>query len=76
MALKGLTQADRLACVVPAACDHVGVVLPFPPLASTLGFPSLPLLFLAILLAISATSRGLVEVGKAILYGRARRRVA
>lgn len=50
----------------------VGAALPFSPLASTLGFRSLPLGFLAILGGMVVTYVALVETGKRLFYRRLR----
>jgi len=67
---------EQTAATHNGAVAAIGVILPFSPLASTLGFRPLPLLFLAILLAMTATYLGLVEAGKAIFYAHSRRRPA
>jgi Mg2+-importing ATPase len=54
--------------VTTIGCVVVGVLLPFSPLAGTLGFTSLPLGFLAILALMVITYLGLVELGKARFF--------
>lgn len=46
----------------------VGLLLPYSPLAHTLGFRTLPMLFLVILAAMAATYLALVELGKACFF--------
>ena len=46
----------------------IGLALPYSPLAHTLGFRSLPWLFLVILLAMTATYLALAEAGKSYFY--------
>ena len=46
----------------------VGLVLPYSPLARTLGFRSLPWLFLVILIAMTVTYLALAEIGKSYFY--------
>ena len=50
----------------------IGLVLPYTPLARTLGFRSLPWLFLVILIAMITTYLALAEVGKSYFYRHAR----
>jgi Mg2+-importing ATPase len=54
--------------ITTIGCVVVGVVLPFSPLADTLGFTSLPLGFLAILVLMVITYLSLVELGKARFF--------
>jgi Mg2+-importing ATPase len=54
--------ATTLACVI------VGIVIPFSPVAETLGFESLPLDFFAILGLMVVTYLGLVEFGKSRFF--------
>ncbi len=51
-------------------CVAAGVIIPFSPLADTLGFDSLPADFFAILAAMVATYLGLVELGKYWFFRR------
>ena len=55
--------------IVPSACAVVGAVLPFSPLARTLGFSRLPLAFFLILVGMILTYLGLVELAKVRFYG-------
>jgi P-type Mg2+ transporter len=54
--------------VTPIACASVGAILPFTPLASFLGFSTLPLSFFLILLGMIATYLVLVEIAKSRFY--------
>jgi Mg2+-importing ATPase len=54
--------------VTSIACVLVGVALPFSPLAGVLGFTSLPIGFLAILVVMIVTYLALVEAGKARFF--------
>jgi Mg2+-importing ATPase len=54
--------------VTSIACVVVALVLPFSPLADVLGFVTLPVGFLAILVAMVVTYLGLVEAGKARFF--------
>jgi Mg2+-importing ATPase len=49
----------------------IGLALPYSPVAGTLGFRRLPLLFLAILIAMILTYLALAEVGKSYFYRHA-----
>jgi P-type Mg2+ transporter len=51
----------------------VGAILPFTPVAGTLGFTPLPPLFFGILVAMIATYLGLIELGKMLFFGRMER---
>ncbi len=53
---------------LPITCATVGALLPFTPIASTLGFAALPLSFFLILLGMIATYLVLVEIVKARFY--------
>ena len=55
--------------VLPITCAVIGAVLPFSPLAHTLGFSRLPLSFFLILLGMIVTYLMLVEMAKARFYG-------
>jgi Mg2+-importing ATPase len=69
------SRPSRPLLVSTLAVVLVGLLLPYSPLAHTLGFRSLPWLFLAILAAMAATYLALAELGKAYFYrhgGRAR----
>jgi Mg2+-importing ATPase len=54
--------------ITPVACAAVGAVLPFTPLAHSLGFTALPLSFFLILTGMIATYLGLVEIAKSRFY--------
>jgi Mg2+-importing ATPase len=54
--------------VTSIACVLIGVALPFSPLAGVLGFTSLPIGFLAILVVMIITYLALVEAGKARFF--------
>ena len=62
--------------VLPIGCATIGAVLPFTPLASLLGFTTLPLAFFLILLGMIATYILLVEAVKARFYAIERRPLA
>jgi Mg2+-importing ATPase len=66
------SRASRPLLATTLAVAAVGIALPFTPLASLLGFRSLPPLFLAILLGMIATYLALAELGKAWFFRRAR----
>jgi Mg2+-importing ATPase len=66
------SRPSRPLLVATLAVVAVGVVLPFSPLASALGFQALPLGFLAILVVMIVTYLALAEVGKRRFF-RARR---
>jgi P-type Mg2+ transporter len=54
--------------VTTIAVVLVGLALPYSPLAHTLGFRSLPWLFLVILAAMTGTYLALAELGKSYFY--------
>jgi Mg2+-importing ATPase len=56
--------------VTPVLCAAVGAILPFTPLATFLGFSTLPLSFFLILLGMIATYLVLVEIAKSRFYKR------
>jgi P-type Mg2+ transporter len=55
--------------ILPITCAIVGAVLPFSPLAHTLGFSRLPVAFFLILVGMILTYLMLVEIAKARFYG-------
>ena len=54
--------------VTPIACAVVGAILPFTPIAHTLGFTTLPISFFLILLGMILTYLTLVEIAKSRFY--------
>ena len=62
------SRPSRLMLVTPIGCALVGAVLPFTPLAPTLGFTPLPLRFFVILGAMTVAYLVLVEAAKARFY--------
>ena len=54
---------------IPITCAVVGAILPFTPLAHTLGFTRLPLAFFLILLGMTLAYLMLVEMAKSRFYG-------
>jgi len=62
------SRPSRPMLVAPIACALAGAALPFSPLASFLGFTTLPLSFFLILLGMIATYLVLVEFAKARFY--------
>jgi Mg2+-importing ATPase len=56
--------------VTTLACAVVGVVIPFSPLADTLGFTALPGRLLVALALMVATYLALVEAGKYLFFKR------
>ena len=54
--------------VTPIACAVVGAILPFTPIAHTLGFTTLPISFFLILLGMILTYLPLVEIAKSRFY--------
>ncbi len=55
--------------ILPITCATIGAILPFSPLAHTLGFSPLPLEFFLILVGMIITYLVLVEITKARFYG-------
>ncbi len=55
--------------ILPITCAVIGAVLPFSPLAHTLGFSRLPLAFFLILVGMILTYLMLVEMAKSRFYG-------
>lgn len=70
------SRPSRAMVVLPIGCATIGAVLPFTPLASLLGFTTLPLAFFLILLGMIATYILLVEAVKARFYAIERRPLA
>ena len=62
------SRPSRPLLATTIAVVLVGIGLPYSPLAHVLGFRTLPLLFLAILAAMTATYLGLAELGKSFFY--------
>ncbi|MGD0115817.1 MAG: magnesium-translocating P-type ATPase [Dehalococcoidia bacterium] len=62
------SRPSRPLLATTLACAAVGVVLPYSPLASVLGFTQLPIGFLGILVLMIATYLGLVEAGKSRFF--------
>jgi Mg2+-importing ATPase len=70
------SRPSRAMIALPIACATIGAILPFTPIADTLGFATLPLAFFLILLGMIAAYLVLVELVKARFYeieGRPRR---
>jgi len=65
------SRPSRPLLVTTIAVVLIGLALPYSPLAHTLGFRSLPWLFLVILIAMTATYLALAEVGKSYFYRHA-----
>ncbi|HSP55331.1 MAG TPA: magnesium-translocating P-type ATPase [Dehalococcoidia bacterium] len=63
---RSLPSLPLLATTV--GCVAVGIIIPFSPLAGTLGFKALPLDFFAILGLMVVTYLGLVELGKSRFF--------
>ena len=64
------SRPSRPLLLTTLAVVLVGLALPYSPLASILGFRSLPWLFLVILSVLAVTYLGLAELGKAYFYRR------
>jgi Mg2+-importing ATPase len=62
------SRPSRPLLATTIAVVLIGLALPYSPLAHTLGFRSLPWLFLAILIAMTATYLVLAEIGKSYFY--------
>jgi Mg2+-importing ATPase len=62
------SRPSHLMIALPISCATVGAILPFTPIAPTLGFASLPLEFFLILLGMIAAYLVLVELVKARFY--------
>jgi Mg2+-importing ATPase len=62
------SRPSRPLLVTTLCVVIVGLVLPYSPLATALGFRRLPLLFLLILAGMAATYLALAELGKAYFY--------
>jgi P-type Mg2+ transporter len=62
------SRASIPLTVATLACVTIGVLIPYSPLARTLGFKALPPAFLAVLVAMIATYLLLVELGKRRFY--------
>ncbi len=55
--------------ITPIVCATIGAILPFSPLANTLGFTTLPISFFLILVAMILVYLTLVEIAKSRFYG-------
>jgi Mg2+-importing ATPase len=64
------SRPSRPLLVTTLACAAVGVVIPFSPLADTLGFTALPGTLLVALALMVATYLALVEAGKYLFFKR------
>jgi P-type Mg2+ transporter len=62
------SRPSRPLLVTTVAVVVVGLLLPFSPVAHVLGFRSLPIAFLAILVALAGTYLALAEAGKAYFF--------
>jgi Mg2+-importing ATPase len=62
------SRPSRLVIGLPIGCAVLGAILPFSPLAHVLGFASLPLAFLLILMGMIVGYLVLVELVKARFY--------
>jgi Mg2+-importing ATPase len=62
------SRPSRLMIALPISCATIGALLPFTPIASTLGFAALPLAFFLILLGMIVAYLVLVELVKARFY--------
>ena len=58
------SHPSRAMNITPIACALIGAVLPFSPLADTLGFTTLPISFFLILVGMIVTYLALVETAK------------
>src|SRR5207249_7763170 len=54
--------------VTPVVCAAIGAILPFSPLADTLGFTTLPISFFMILVGMILAYLTLVEIAKSRFY--------
>ena len=64
------SRPSRPLLATTLAVVAIGLALPYSPLASLLGFRSLPPLFLLILVGMAATYLALAELGKAWFFRR------
>ena len=62
------SRPSRAMIALPITCATIGAIIPFTPLAHTLGFATLPLAFFLILLGMIAAYLVLVELVKARFY--------
>jgi P-type Mg2+ transporter len=62
------SRASTPLALSTLACVSIGVILPFSPVAHTLGFKSLPATFLGVLLGMIAVYLLLIELGKRRFY--------
>ena len=62
------SRPSILMIFTPVVCATVGAILPFSPLASVLGFTTLPLAFFLILLGMIAAYLALIEFAKSRFY--------
>ena len=62
------SRPSRAMIITPIACALIGAVLPFSPLAHTLGFTTLPISFFLILVGMIITYLALVEAAKRRFY--------
>jgi P-type Mg2+ transporter len=62
------SRASKPLALSTLVCVSIGVILPFSPVAHTLGFKSLPATFLAVLLGMIAVYLLLIELGKRRFY--------
>ena len=62
------SHPSRAMTITPIACALIGAVLPFSPLADTLGFTTLPISFFLILVGMIVTYLALVETAKRRFY--------
>ena len=62
------SRPSRAMIITPAACAVIGAILPFTPLAHTLGFTTLPISFFLILIGMIVAYLVLVETVKSRFY--------
>ena len=62
------TPPNIVMIITPITCAVIGAVLPFSPLADTLGFTTLPISFFLILVGMIVTYLALVESAKHRFY--------
>ena len=62
------SRPSRTMIITPITCALIGAVLPFSPLAGTLGFTTLPISFFLILVGMIVTYLALVEAAKRRFY--------
>jgi Mg2+-importing ATPase len=68
------SRPSRPLLATTLAVVAIGIIIPYSPVAHVLGFQPLPLLFLAILVAMATTYLALAELAKAYFFRSERRR--